>query len=286
VLLLDPVGDEGFVTSRVKVWDKDTIVKITGPLTFAAEEEQIVEQMFANRCEPAQAMLGKFGFREAVQATAHRLRKKAAIPRHILPHLGFKRNLMDPTIVTKQPAAFQEFLEPLGVVLIDNPLTQVETLVKKKKVSLSMGKLYQLIAAEKKPITLPSIAPDVQKMFQAKLDEVDGTGAKLKICRETLKDPSRKTYFSQMAAMNFLSEMLAQDALEDLVPYLGHDYWRLRQHSQELAVTLIPAVGEDKITALFAKTKDVKSAAGILEVLATANSAAGLKLAKEAMSHE
>jgi HEAT repeat protein len=85
--------------------------------------------------------------------------------------------------------------------------------------------------------------------------------------------------------MNFLSEMLAQDALEDLVPYLGHDYWRLREHSQNLAVGMGPAVGEGKITEIFKKTKDTKAAAGILEMLATANSATGLKLAKEAMSH-
>ena len=53
---------------------------IAGPLTFAAEEEQIVDQMFANRCEPAQALLGKFGYREASEATAHRLRKQGRHP--------------------------------------------------------------------------------------------------------------------------------------------------------------------------------------------------------------
>lgn len=285
VLLLDPVGDHAFVASRVNVWNKDTIVRVAGPLTFAAEEEQIVEQMFANRCEPAQAMLGKFGYREAVQATAHRLRKKASIPRHIRPYVGFKRNLIDPDAVTKQPAAFHEFIEPFGVVLIDDPLIQVMKLEKDKKVYYDMDKFYGLIVAEKKPITLPSIASDVEKMFQAKLDAVDGTGAKIKLCRGVLSDPTRKTYFRKMAAMNFLSEMLAQDALEDLVPYLGHGYWRLREHSQNLAVALVPAGGESKLSELFAKTTDAKSAAGILEVLATANSAAGLKLAKKAMSH-
>ena len=231
-------------------------------------------------------MLGKFGYREAVQATAHRLRKKAVIPRHIRPYVSYKRNLIDPEAVEKQPAAFHEFLEPLGVVLTDDPLTQLEALEGTKKVSYDMDKFYKLIVAAKNPVTLPSIAPDVRRMFKSKLDALDGTGAKLKLCRATLKDPSRKTYFRQMAAMNFLSETLAQDALQDLLPYLGHDYWRLHKHSQKLAVALVPAGGEATLIALFEKTKDAKAAAGILEVLATANSAAGLKLAKQAMSHE
>ncbi len=286
VLVLDPVGGRGFVTSRIGVWDKDTIVKIAGPLTFAAEEEQIVEQMFANRCQPAQGMLGQFGYREAVLATAHRLRKKAAIPRRIRPHVGFKRNLIVPEAVEKQPGAFHELIEPLGVVLTDDPLMKVTLLVKGKKVAVDLDKFYNLIVAAEKTATLPSIATDVEKMFQAKLDALDGTDAKLKLCRDTLKDPSRKIYFRQMAAMSFLNKTLGQDALQDLLPYLGHDYWRLREHSQKLAVALVPAGGAGKLATLFAKTKDARVAAGILEVLATANSAAGLKLAKEAMNHE
>ena len=286
VLVLDPVGGRGFVSSRIGVWDKDTIVKIAGPLTFAAEEEQIIEQMFANRCKPAQGMLGQFGYREAVQATAHRLRKKAAISRHIRPHVGFKRNLLDIDAVIKQPAAFRDFLEPLTVVLTDDPVMKFIRLVGKKKVPYNVDKLYGLIAAEKEPITLPSITVDVEKMFLAKLDALDGADAQLKLCRAALSDPSSKTYFRKIAAMNFLNKTLGQEALQDFVPYLGHEYWRLHQHSQKLAVALVTAGGAEKLTAIFAKTKDARAAAGILEVLATAKSAAGLKLAKEATSHE
>jgi HEAT repeat protein len=285
LILLDP-AHKHFTGSRLKVWGKDTIVKLAGPLTFAAEEEQIVDQMFANRCEPARNLLAKFGYHEAVQGAGHRARKKAAIPRHIRPHVGFKRNLVVPEVVEKQPGAFHEFIEPLGTVLIDDPLMTVMKVEGDKKVKYDLDKYYKLIVAAKKPVKLPSIAPDVRKMFTAKLDALDGTGAKLKLCRDTLKDPARKNYFRQMAAMTYLSDTLAQDALQDLLPYIGHDYWRLRDHSQKLAVALVPAGGEGTLTALFANTKEAKSAAGILEVLATAKSAAGLKLAKQAMNHE
>ncbi|MFK7910832.1 MAG: DUF6288 domain-containing protein [Akkermansiaceae bacterium] len=286
VLTLDPVGGRGFVTSRIKIWDKDTVLKIAGPLTFAAEEEQIVEQMFANRCEPAQGMLGKFGYREAVEATAHRLRKKAAIPRHIRPHVGYKRTLLDPDTVTKQPGAFHDFIEHMGIVLTDNPLEQVMKLEGDKKVYLDMIKFYDLVKATKKPVTLPSIAPDVQKMFMAKLDALDGTGAKMKLCRYELKDPSRKNYFRAMAAMDFLNETLGEDALEDLVPYLGHSYWRLRDHSQKIAVELVSVGGDEPLAALFSQTTNPASAAGILDVFAKAKSTAGLPIAKAAMKHK
>ncbi len=286
VLVLDPVGGSGFVTSRIGVWDKDTIVKIAGPLTFAAEEEQIVEQMFANRCKPAQGMLRQFGYSEAMEATAHRLRKKAGIPRHTRPHVGFKRNLIDIEAIKKQPGAFHEFLESFATVLIDDPIIQVVIRKRKKRFIYEMDKFYDLIKADKKSVKLPSIAADVEKMFRAKLDAVDGTGAKLKFCRESLSDPAKKTYFRKIAAMNFLNETLAQDALQDLVPYLGHEYWRLREHSQKLAVALVPAGGDEKLIALFKTTTDAESAAGILEVLAITKSSAALKLAKEAMSHK
>jgi hypothetical protein len=285
LIALDPAFKH-FTGSRLKAWGKDTIVKVAGPLTFAAEEEQIVDQMFANRSEPSQALLGKFGYREGVHSTAHRLLKKAAIPRHIRPHVGFKRNLIDPDAVTQQPGAFHEFIEPLGVVLTDDPLQQVMKLVGDKKIYIDMIKFYDLIAAEKKSITLPSIAPDVQKMFQNKLDALDGTGAKIKLCRSELKDPSRKNYFRKMAAMDFLNEMLGEDALEDLVPYLGHDYWRLRQHSQKLAAELVTVGAEEPLAAFFSQGTDPASAAGILEVFAKTNTGVGLSLAKGAMKHK
>ncbi|NNC90846.1 MAG: hypothetical protein HKN82_20530, partial [Akkermansiaceae bacterium] len=52
LILLDP-AHKPFTASRLKVWDKDTVTRVAGPLTFAAEEEQIVDQMFANRSAPA-----------------------------------------------------------------------------------------------------------------------------------------------------------------------------------------------------------------------------------------
>ena len=97
----------------------------------------------------------------------------------------------------------------------------------------------------------------------------------------TLKDPARKNYFRMMAAMDFLAETLGADALEDLLPYLGHDYWRLRDHSQKLAAELVTAGGGGATRrALRARPRTPTAAAGILEVFATSEADAGLELAK------
>ena len=287
VLLLDPVGGRGFLGSRQTSWTKDTVVRLAGPLTFIAEEEQINDQMFAGRSDPAKAMLAKFNYREAFEASAHLLRKQAAIPRHIRPYVGFKRPLMDPVAVMNQPAAFGEFIESLKIVLTDNPLEAVTIRDKStnwKPVTTDLDDLLTVIEEGNKPVTLPSIGDDVRRMFRGKLDATDGTGAKLKLCRETLKDPTRKTCFRMIAAMDYLAETLGPDALVDLVPYLGHEYWRLRDHSRKLAAKLVTAGGAEQLAGLFAKTP-AAAAAGILEVFAICKADAGRELAKQAMKH-
>jgi len=286
VLTLDPVGGRGFVASRIGVWDQETIVKIAGPLTFAAEEEQVVEQMFANRCEPAQGMLAQFGYREAIEGTAHRLRKIAAVPRHIRAFVGYKRNLMDPVAVAKTPGAFQEYLGEMGTVLIDKPLQTVTRIEGKNKIIIPLIKLYEMIAASGKPLAQPSIAPDVSAMFQEKLDGLQGTGAKIKLCRAELQDPARKNYFRKMAAMDYLKDTLGTDALEYLVPYLAHDYWRLREHSQGAALELVTIGGEQTLADIFSRTENPQAAAGILEVLSKSESDLGMELAKKGLSNK
>ena len=142
-----------------------------------------------------------------------------------------------------------------------------------------------LIEAEKKPSVLPSISADVQQMFRAEVGETDGTGAKIKLCRAELADPQRKNTFRKISAMDVLVELLGTDALEDLVPYLGHDYWRLREHARKLASELVTIGGESQLAALFPATGDPAAAAGILEVFAESEADSGLKLAEEALGH-
>ena len=188
-------------------------------------------------------------------------------------------------LVKKQPAAFHEFIEPMKIVLTDDPSARLAIKVDKTTVLHDLDDLLALVEAEKKTVTLPSIADDVRQMFREKLDATDGTGAKLKICRERLADPKRKTYFRMIAAMDFLAETLGGDALEDLVPYLGHDYWRLRDHSRKLAAGLVKTGGAETGAFLFAQTTDPATGRHSSRFLRSARTTPALELAKEAMKH-
>jgi hypothetical protein len=288
-LILEETGGGPFVAAKIGVWDKDTVIRLAGPLTFIAEEEQVYDQMFGARNAPAQAMLAQFGYLEAAQASAHRIRKKAEIPRHIRAHAGFKDSLIKPDVVAKHPGVFSDLTDEIKTILIDNPLEEIEVKDQSTNwlaVVTPLGKVLKTIEENKKPAELPSIAADVRRMFQTELDAADGTGAKIKLCRAVLADPERKDTFRQIAAMDHLVELLGPDALEDLLPYLGHEYWRLRDHSRQLASTHIKGMGEAEITALFSAAADIQAKAGFLEMLAIAKPKAGLKTAKEAMNHE
>ncbi|MFK7852187.1 MAG: DUF6288 domain-containing protein [Akkermansiaceae bacterium] len=285
LLLLDPAG-KTFVTSRKGVWDKDTVVRLAGPLTYIAEEEQVGDQMFANRADPARELLGQFGYGEATRASAHNLRKLAAAGRDLRPFVGFKSTLVDPIAIEKKPDAFLEFIDEMEIVLTDNPTTQLIKLVDDKKVNVPLEGMYTLIKKQSKPAVMPSIEDDVRKAFQAELNEADGTGAKIKICQSTLKDSKKRDYFRKIAAMEALAEMLGADALEDLLPYVGAEYWKIREEAQKIAAELVVAGGADLLAAQFGKNNDPETAIGILEVFVKSADAAGASIAKVALKHE
>ena len=288
-LILEETGGGSFVASKVGVWDKDTVIRLAGPLTFIAEEEQVYDQMFGKRNEPAQKMLAQFGYLEGIQANAHRLRKKAEIPRRIRADSGFKDPLVHPDLVAKYPGVFADLTDGLKAALIANPneaITIQDESNKWRKVTVHLGQLLKTIEANKAPASLTSITEDVRRAFQAELDAADGTGAKIKLCRAALADPESKHTFRQIAAMDALVELLEADALEDLLPYLGSDYWRIRDHSRTLAVNLVKSGAGSALIASFAGAKSAEIQAGILAVLATAKHAPAAALAKESLKSE
>ncbi|MFM2170098.1 MAG: hypothetical protein RI957_327 [Verrucomicrobiota bacterium] len=288
-LILEETGGGPFVGSKIKVWDKDTVIRLAGPLTFIAEEEQVYDQMFAARNAPAQAMLSQFGYLEGIQTNAHRIRVKAEIPRRIRGESGFKDPIINPALVLRQPGAFADLTDEIKTALIANPIEEIEITDetnKFRKLIVPLSKVLITIEQNKNPATLPSIADDVKKLFLAELNAAGGTGAKIKLCRDALAHPENKHTFRQIAAMDALVELLEVEALEYLLPYLGSDYWRTRDHSRALAVTLVRSGGGASLIGLFAKTKSPETQAGLLTVLATAKHTAASALAKDSLKHE
>lgn len=288
-LILEETGGGDFVKSKIKVWDKDTVIRLAGPLTYIAEKEQVFDQMSGNRNAAAQAMLGKFGYLEGVQTSASRILEKACIPRHIRADSGFKDPLVHPAVVAKHPGAFSDFTDEIKTILIDNPIEEIQIKDETTNwlpVTTPLCKVLETIEENKTPANLPSIADDVRRLFLAELAAAQGTGAKIKLCRATLADPDRKNTFHKIAAMDQLAEVLGADSCDDLLPYLGHEYWRLRDHSRGLAAGFLKAMGDSEISTRFASAATTPAQAGFLETLAIAKPKAGLNTARQAMDHE
>ena len=155
-----------------------------------------------------------------------------------------------------------------------------------KKVNVPLEPYYRKIKEQKKEAVMPSIADDAKKQFLSELDAEDGSGAKIKLCREVLSKPERKDLFRKIAAMEFLGEIMGIDAAEDLVPYLGHDEWRLKENSQKIANELIASGAGDILMSQFARISDASAKAGILETLAASGEKASLSFVKEALKDE
>lgn len=287
-LILEETGGGPFVDAMLKLWDKDTVVRLAGPITFIAEEEQVYDQMFGSRNTSGQAILSKFGYLEGIQTNAYRIRKRAEIPRRGRAAFGFKDPMINPDLAAKQPGVFADLTDEMRTILVDRPI-EVVTIKDKStnwlEVSTPLVKLLKAIEGAKSPAALPSIAEDVRALFQTKLDAAQGTGAKIKVCRERLANPAYLDTFYKIAAMDQLVELLGADAMEDLVPYLGHDYWRLRDHSRKVAAGLARSGAAANLVAALATATDEKVSAGILATLAMAQSKSAWEPATKAMSH-
>ncbi|MEY3394708.1 MAG: hypothetical protein RL346_944 [Verrucomicrobiota bacterium] len=291
-LILEETGGGPFVASKIGVWDKDTVIRLAGPLTFIAEEEQVYDQMFGARNDRAQRMLSQFGYLEGIQANAHRLRMKAEIPRRIRADAGFKHPLVNPALVLKNPEVFADLTDEIKATLIANPnetITIQDPSNKWRKITIHLGQMLKIIESNKTPNSLPSIAVDATRLFHAELDALNDNDAKIQFCRDALADPGSRHTFRQIAAMDALVlmlDVLSGKALDDLLPYVGSDDWRVRDHSRSLAVQHVKAGAGSALIAAFPTAKSHRTQAGILNVLATANHTPAAALAKKSVNHE
>lgn len=287
LILLDPAG-KTFLSSRAGVWDKDTVLRLAGPLLYAAEQEQIGDQMFANRSDPARRILAPLGHHETLLSSAYRLRQKAEILPDYRANSSFKRSLCKPEEIKKNPAAFAELLPAMETVLVDNP---VESITVKDRstnylpVSTPLRLLHPILAkAADKPAKLPLIETEVARMLDAELKGIQGAGAQIKHCSQILADPSRRDIFRKLVAMDRLAEMLGPDVIEELVPYLNHDYFRLRDRSRQLTANAIKSGGASLLTQHFDPENYPSVAAAILATYALSGDAKGADLAKQALA--
>ena len=285
LLEMDPIGNRGFLRSRAGIWSKDTVVRLAGPLTYVAENEQMSDHMFAGRHWAGQKVLSQHGYYEAIQASANYLRENAQLPRDLRPKVNFKRPMVNVDMIKANPGACKEILGPLKLWLSDDPLATISEKKGNETIVTKVQSLVSLIENAEPAAPLPSLATDVERFYQARLAQHESIGEKLAMCRVELSDPARRNYFRKMEAMDYLTEILDIDVMEDLIPYLGHDYWRLRNHSRKLVSHLTRVHGP---VALMNALPDSEPqvAAGILSILAESDAKQGLDAAKQALSHD
>lgn len=288
LLTLDPVGGRGFLSSRINVWDKDTVVRIANPLVFIAEEEQVNDKMFCNRAKPARAILQRHGFLEGYESVLYLLERQAALPRHVRPYVTMlhpKYPVVDSLMVKQQPGAFRDFLPAFHSAIIDNPVATVGEMHGKTKIAVPLTTLVALIEAAPSSSPKPSIGDEVRKAFMARLEAAGGLPEKVAMSRATLADTAHHTTFDSLAAIDFLVETLKAEALDDLLPLLGRDDWRVRDHAKTKATELARPDGGKALASRFAAAKDQEIQVGILHALGASQSKAGLPVATAALEH-
>ena len=268
-------------------WSRETAVKLAGPITFSAEEVQLCDAMFgARRKTEAQALLQKYGYREASEGDVINLRKRQRLNRTIRYKAYFKKPNITLQSVMQAPDLYRDHLDILHLWMQDDPARLVpKRLSGGAKVQLTLKQLVEIVEKNAGSTPPPSIYPDVVKLFKGKLAALDGDADRFKLCHAELKDLQRKNFFRKMSAMSYLVTRQGVDALDDITPFIGHEQWRLRQHAQKLAVDLAKRGASVQLIEQL-KSAEGEPAVGLLAVLVAAQVKPALVAVKASLKND
>lgn len=289
IVTMDPQG------TVPGTWSQETLLKLAGPVTFAAEDRQLNDAMFGGaRKSQGQALLRKYNYREAVEGDAGNLIKRRQLDRRMRMKVGFKDANITPTLVKKAPGLYRAFLDDLRQWQQDKPIFVLSESMGKGNPPLEtpLNELIELIEKDTAPNAQPSIGPEVEKMFQSELARAGDEAAQLKRCRKELDDLERHNFFRKMYALTFLTKKLGVKAIDEIAPFLGDRQWRLREHANQLAVELVKKGAGPRLIECYKESAARKSgllgnqnAAGILAALTEAQYQPTLAVAKAALQH-
>jgi len=266
-------------------WSRETVIRLAGPITLEADQPQFTDCMLTGaRHGSAQKLLRKHGFKEALDGDVTNLRKRQSQPRSIRYTTYYKYPNVVPEQVMKAPGRYREYTDAFYDWLRALP-TGGTAPPRHKGLNLPLKQLVEIVEKDSVSKPGPSLAAEVDAFFQGKLEEAGGKAAQLELCRAELKDPKRHNFFRKMAALLHLVKTLGVDAVDDLVPYIGHEQWRLRDHAHELAVDLAKRGAAERLGASL-KSAEGERAAGLLAVLGEAQAKPALAAAKTALKNE
>lgn len=276
-------------------WDREALLKLAGPIVFAAEELQINDAMFGGgRKSSAQSLLRKHGYREAADGDAANLAKRSLLSRDMRLKVTYKDAFLTPTLVKQAPGLYRDRLDDLHLWLQESPVTVLleKTGKDNPPILTPLNELVALVENDKSGKTLPSIEPDVEAMFKTELARAGDATAQLKLCRKELENPGRKNYFRKMFALNHLTQSLGVKALDEVSLFLGHEHSRLRNRAEALTIELVKQGAGPQLIELFKASTAKESgllgnrqAAGMLAALVKAQQKAALPVAQAALKH-
>jgi len=285
LITLDPAGQRPLLGNRNIRWDRETAARLAGPLIFAAEQEQIADQMFSGRRSKTLKLLDKLGYQESIDARVSYLRRYLEIPRDLRNRVYYKRGSVLARDLMARPGYYKHHLDDLYLWLADKPLD----LAVAENWEGPAIKLHELIdaieTAETQP-KLPSIADDAAKHFQRTLDGLTNDSERFAMCVRHLKAIDAHDTFRKMNALSYLVNHHPEDTFADVLAYLGHTDWRLNEHAKALAIQLVGIHGGDAFLLESFDKVPPHQAEAILEVLAEAKSAGAETLANRALTHD
>jgi len=266
-------------------WSRETVIRLAGPIVLEADQPQFTDCMLTGaRHGSAQALLRKHGFKEALDGDVTNLRKRQSQPRSIRYSTYYKHPNVVPEQVMKAPGRYREYVDAFYDWLRALP-TGGTAPPRHKGVNLPLKQLVEIVEKDSVSKPGPSLADEVDAFFQGKLAEAGDKADQLKFCRAELKDPQRSNVFRKMAALSHLVKTLGVDAVGDLIPYIGHEQWRLREHAHKLTVELAKGGAAERLVAALTLAKGER-AAGILAALGEAQAKPALAAAKAALKDE
>lgn len=283
-ITLDPAGNRPLLGNRDLQWGKETAVRLAGPLLFAAEQEQMADQMFSSRRPNTLKYMKKLGYQEYIDASASYLRRYLEIPRDIRSRVFYKRGQVIAPNLMEQPALAKHYIDDLSLWLLDKPLDYAYR-SKEPGESIKLYELIEAINSAKDQPKLPSIADDAAKYFKGELDKLASDSERVAMCRRYLTAVDAHDTFRKMNALLYLGTTLGEEAFADVLPYLGHANWRLNNHAKQVALELVTRHGDKALVDVF-KSSTPAQAAAILDVMARAKSMTSHRLASEALRHD
>ena len=278
-------------------WNREALLKLAGPIVFAAENRQLNDAMFGDaRQHQAIALLRKHGYQDAVDADAANLRKRSKLERGERRRVSFRiardrgQSHSDEPYVrwgpfTQGSGAYRDYLDDFRLWLQDKPARVFKN-------GTPLWKYVRAIELDPDTRLLPNIGPDVAKMFQSELASAGDAAAQLALCRKELSDLDRKNFFRKMEAMSHLAKTLGSKSIDDVCPFLGHAHWRVSAHAEKLSVDLMKQGAGPRLIKLYDEAQARESglqgnvnAAGILDAMARARYQPALSVVRAALKH-